>query len=342
MPEPLLSQFAMSFFNNNSGNYRPRRQLGHREFDIYTVFVANIPYSANEEDLRSCFQEYGEIKQVRLIKSRDSNFPHKGYAFVEFTDDMSVALILSANPIIHLPDSGEETPRDLERRIDELRQINVDDIESLRSSLVVVGKQRKLVIKQAFQRKQRFENRNNSNNNYNNHPRHQDNGKPEGKDYYEMIGLEFGASIDEIKTKRRMILNLWHSDKCKGYEDFATCKFQQYQQIFEVLENPETKQIYDREGEYGLEEGIRPAEIDVENIINIDYECTEADLNECKEFRCIILTVDLFEKQPKEIVIVPTIFDKNETIEKSECGNLPAGDKRRGDVHIHVVVKEDK
>lgn len=49
------------------------------------LYVGNLPYTVNEQDLKDLFKEFGEINDVRLIKDRETG-RSKGFAFVEFAD----------------------------------------------------------------------------------------------------------------------------------------------------------------------------------------------------------------------------------------------------------------
>jgi cold-inducible RNA-binding protein len=50
------------------------------------LFVGNLPFSANEDELRDMFSAYGEVQQVRIMTDRDTG-RSRGFAFVEMTDD---------------------------------------------------------------------------------------------------------------------------------------------------------------------------------------------------------------------------------------------------------------
>lgn len=50
-----------------------------------TIYVGNCPYSVTEEDIRSLFSEYGEIKTISLPIDRMTQ-QKKGFGFVDFTD----------------------------------------------------------------------------------------------------------------------------------------------------------------------------------------------------------------------------------------------------------------
>ena len=53
------------------------------------LYVGNLSYSTNEDDLRSLFSQAGTVASVALIKDRDSG-QSKGFAFVEMSNQAEV------------------------------------------------------------------------------------------------------------------------------------------------------------------------------------------------------------------------------------------------------------
>jgi len=47
-----------------------------------TLYVANLPSDASEDDIRQLFASYGEVQSVKLITDNESGKP-AGYGFVE-------------------------------------------------------------------------------------------------------------------------------------------------------------------------------------------------------------------------------------------------------------------
>ncbi len=47
------------------------------------IYVGNLPYSTNEDDLRGLFSTFGDISSVNIISDRD-NGRSKGFGFIEF------------------------------------------------------------------------------------------------------------------------------------------------------------------------------------------------------------------------------------------------------------------
>ena len=50
------------------------------------VYVGNLSYDLSEEDLKTAFEEYGEVTSAKIISDRYSG-RSKGFGFVEMTSD---------------------------------------------------------------------------------------------------------------------------------------------------------------------------------------------------------------------------------------------------------------
>ena len=46
------------------------------------IYVSNISFKANEDDLQDAFEKFGEVSSVKIIKDRDTG-RSKGFGFVE-------------------------------------------------------------------------------------------------------------------------------------------------------------------------------------------------------------------------------------------------------------------
>ena len=46
------------------------------------IYVGNLSYQANEEELRSAFEQFGEVSSASIINDRDTG-QSKGFGFVE-------------------------------------------------------------------------------------------------------------------------------------------------------------------------------------------------------------------------------------------------------------------
>ncbi|KAM3178469.1 hypothetical protein ACTXT7_002489 [Hymenolepis weldensis] len=63
-----------------------------------SIFIGNLPFSVNEEEVRKVFSHFGEIKGVRLIRDRATGAV-KGIGFVEFEDPSSVQLAVRQSAV---------------------------------------------------------------------------------------------------------------------------------------------------------------------------------------------------------------------------------------------------
>jgi len=70
---------------------RPKvEEVSTEERKLRTVFVSNLSFDTDEETLASIMGKTGRVREVRLVRNRDTN-KSKGYAFVEFEDQKHVA-----------------------------------------------------------------------------------------------------------------------------------------------------------------------------------------------------------------------------------------------------------
>ena len=57
-----------------------------------SIYVGNLPFTANDSELRNLFSEYGEVHSVKLITDRETGRP-RGFGFVEMSEaDASKAI----------------------------------------------------------------------------------------------------------------------------------------------------------------------------------------------------------------------------------------------------------
>ncbi len=49
---------------------------------MLNIYVGNLPYSVNEDELRNLFSEFGEVSSAHVISDRDTG-RSKGFGFVE-------------------------------------------------------------------------------------------------------------------------------------------------------------------------------------------------------------------------------------------------------------------
>uniref|UniRef100_A0A0D9UYV0 J domain-containing protein n=1 Tax=Leersia perrieri TaxID=77586 RepID=A0A0D9UYV0_9ORYZ len=73
-----------------------------------------------------------------------------------------------------------------------------------------------------------------------------------GVDYYKVLGVDRGASDDDLKKAYRKLAMKWHPDKNPTSKKEAEAKFKQISEAYEVLSDPQKRTIYDQLGEEGL------------------------------------------------------------------------------------------
>jgi molecular chaperone DnaJ len=78
------------------------------------------------------------------------------------------------------------------------------------------------------------------------------------RDYYEVLGVSREVDADELKRSYRRLAMEYHPDRNGGDEEAAR-KFKEVAEAFEVLSDPEKRQLYDRYGHAGLEGGGLPS-----------------------------------------------------------------------------------
>ncbi len=76
-----------------------------------------------------------------------------------------------------------------------------------------------------------------------------------GKDYYKTLGVEKGASDDDIKKAYRKLVTQYHPDRNKDDPKKAEEKFKEVNEAYDVLKDPQKRAAYDRFGEAAFQGG---------------------------------------------------------------------------------------
>jgi len=75
------------------------------------------------------------------------------------------------------------------------------------------------------------------------------------RDYYEVLGLERGATEEEVKKAYRRLAVKYHPDKNPG-DNSAEERFKEATEAYEVLKDPQKRQGYDRYGHAAFAQGV--------------------------------------------------------------------------------------
>src|SRR3954468_19773336 len=76
------------------------------------------------------------------------------------------------------------------------------------------------------------------------------------KDYYAILGLERGASAEDIKKAYRRLARKYHPDVSK--EANAEERFKEVSEAYETLREPEKRAAYDQLGQHAAGQEFRP------------------------------------------------------------------------------------
>jgi RNA recognition motif-containing protein len=58
----------------------------NQSVELMNIYVANVPYTVRDQDLRELFEPFGEVTSAKIIMDRATN-RSRGFGFVEMADD---------------------------------------------------------------------------------------------------------------------------------------------------------------------------------------------------------------------------------------------------------------
>lgn len=79
-----------------------------------------------------------------------------------------------------------------------------------------------------------------------------------GVDYYNILKVHRNATEEDLKRGYRRLAMIWHPDKNPNNKKEAEAKFKQISEAYDVLSDPQKRQIYDLYGEEALKSGQVP------------------------------------------------------------------------------------
>ncbi|KAK4402917.1 DnaJsubfamily B member 6 [Sesamum angolense] len=77
-----------------------------------------------------------------------------------------------------------------------------------------------------------------------------------GVDYYNILKVSRNATEEDLKKSYKRLAMKWHPDKNANNTKEAEAKFKQISEAYDVLSDPQKRQIYDLYGEEGLKSGL--------------------------------------------------------------------------------------
>ncbi|KAE9611051.1 hypothetical protein Lal_00015928 [Lupinus albus] len=79
-----------------------------------------------------------------------------------------------------------------------------------------------------------------------------------GIDYYKILNVDRSAKDNDLKKAYRKLAMKWHPDKNPNNKKDAEAKFKQISEAYDVLSDPQKRQVYDQFGEEGLKGQVPP------------------------------------------------------------------------------------
>ncbi|MED6169023.1 hypothetical protein PIB30_017389 [Stylosanthes scabra] len=79
-----------------------------------------------------------------------------------------------------------------------------------------------------------------------------------GMDYYNILKVNRNASDEDLKKAYKRLAMIWHPDKNPHNKSEAEAKFKRISEAYDVLSDPQKRQIYDLYGEEALKSGQFP------------------------------------------------------------------------------------
>ena len=61
-----------------------------------TLYVGNLPFSATEAEIRSLFEQHGQVDSVKIINDRETGRP-RGFCFVDMPPDAAQQAMAGLN-----------------------------------------------------------------------------------------------------------------------------------------------------------------------------------------------------------------------------------------------------
>ena len=124
-----------TFFHGRHLRFDRVGKNGPRQNNKRSVFIGNLPFSADEEKLRCVFSICGEIESVRIVRDAKSGIG-KGFGFVTFKDKSSVMFAVKQNKQVELDGRKLRVSRSKDYSVLQMeKQVRRSGIKSNKSGL---------------------------------------------------------------------------------------------------------------------------------------------------------------------------------------------------------------
>ena len=78
--------------------WKPKEDPNIKGNALATLFVGRLPPSTTERQLANAFKEFGDIRDMRIVKDKEGK--PRGYAFIEFEDEADVRVSCSGSSVL--------------------------------------------------------------------------------------------------------------------------------------------------------------------------------------------------------------------------------------------------
>ncbi|MBX2799120.1 MAG: DnaJ domain-containing protein [Myxococcales bacterium] len=126
------------------------------------------------------------------------------------------------------------------------------------------------------------------------------------RDYYNILGVERGASSDDIKRAYRVLARRWHPDRNQDDAD-ADTRFKDITEAYRTLSDPEKRVRYDRLGPLYTEDGRPPRPEDINEVVgnvwNNIFRRKKGDRGEDLRYTASLSLEEVATGTDKEVVV---------------------------------------
>jgi uncharacterized membrane protein YgcG len=94
--QPVPAVVRLLFTVLPAESFKPKEAGFLRVFSMSKIYVGNLPFSADESQVRALFEQHGTVESVSLINDRETGRP-RGFGFVEMSSADAARAIQALN-----------------------------------------------------------------------------------------------------------------------------------------------------------------------------------------------------------------------------------------------------